>query len=155
MRFMIIALIVMLMGCGSDDSPEEVTPVADFKGATGTLADMKMPDRVAMAPTAPGTGIPFVKEVGYYHDWKRTKPLKGTVSPGKTIHVIDPQLKHGGFCKSYAEAFVDFRIGWLDSTEMPTILLNKTIGLTTPKPKEAIPSLRMFSAAFASRSRSV
>ena len=87
MRFMIIALIVMLMGCGSDDSLEEVAPVAKFEGATGTLAEMKIPDRVAMAPTAPGTGIPFVKEVSYYHDWKRTKPLKGTVSPGKTIHI--------------------------------------------------------------------
>ena len=73
----------------------------------------------------------------------------------KRRFVIDPVLKHRGFCKCYAEALVDFRSGWSDSTEMPTILLNKTIGLMTPKPKEATPSLRMLIAAFWSRSRCV
>ena len=38
---------------------------------------------------------------------------------------------------------------------MPRILLNKTIGLTSPNPKEATPSLRMLIAALWSRSRCV
>ena len=66
-----------------------------------------------------------------------------------------PPLKHGGFRKSYAKAFVDFRSELDASTEMPTILPSKTIGLMSPKPKEATPSLKMFIAAFWSRSRCV
>ena len=53
------------------------------------------------------------------------------------IPVIAPLLKHGGFRKSYAKAFVECRSELDASTEMPTILPSKTIGLMSPNPKEA------------------
>ena len=49
----------------------------------------------------------------------------------------------GNLRKVYAKAFVDFRSELDASTEVPTILPSKTIGLMSPKPKEATPSLRM------------
>ena len=66
-----------------------------------------------------------------------------------------PRPKGRGFRKSYAKAFVEFRSELCASTEQPTILPSHTIGLTTPKPKEATPSLRMLIAALWSLSRYV
>ena len=48
------------------------------------LGTMKIPEAVAAAPQAPHLGF-RVKEVGYYADWRLTKPLSGTVKPGTTI----------------------------------------------------------------------
>ena len=71
-------IVILLMSCGEGME----TPVAiESEGAAG------MRDRVPMAPQAPTAGVPFVKEVGYYHDHKWTKPLTGTVSAGKIIFV--------------------------------------------------------------------
>ena len=70
-----------------------------------------------------------------------------------TLNSDRPPAKAWGFRKSYAKAIVEFRSELDASTEVPTILPSKTIGLTAPNPKEATPSLRMFSAAFWSRSK--
>ena len=51
-----------------------------------------------------------------------------------------PPAKAWGFRKSYTKAFVECRSELDASTEMPTILPSKTIGLTAPNPKEATPS---------------
>ena len=59
-----------------------------------------------------------------------------------------PRPERRGFRKSYAKAFVECRSRLVASTEVPTILPSKMIGLTPPNPKEATPSLRMFIAAF-------
>ena len=67
-------LVIMLMSCGEGME----TPVAmQSEGAAG------IQERVPMAPQAPDAGLPFVKEVGYYHDHKWTKPLTDTVSAGE------------------------------------------------------------------------
>ena len=71
-------IVIMLISCGERIE----TPVAmNSEEATG------MWEQVPMAPQAPDAGIPFVKEVGYYHDLQWTKPLTGTVQAGKMIFV--------------------------------------------------------------------
>lgn len=74
---MIFTLIAVLMiGCGEEEVPE--------RSATDLLGTMKMPETVAAAPQAPNVGF-HIKEVGYYADWRLTKPLSGTVKPGTTV----------------------------------------------------------------------
>ena len=78
---MILTLIaVMLVGCGEE---EQITE----SSATDILSAVKTPKEAAMAPQAPSVGVPFVTEVGYYSDWKFTKPLTGAVAAGKTIYI--------------------------------------------------------------------
>ena len=81
-----VLIVAVSIGCGETENPlkMEVEEAAE----TGTLAAMKAPIEMAPGtPTAPGAGVPFVKEVGFYRDWKRTKALTGAVNPGSTIHI--------------------------------------------------------------------
>ena len=75
----------MSMSCGETENPLETMEQAGTAN-TNTLAGMKIPEVVPAAPQAP-TGTPFVKEVGFYRNWKRTKPLTDTVNPGDTIYI--------------------------------------------------------------------
>ena len=71
-------IVIMLISCGEGME----TPITmKSEGVAGKQ------DRVPMAPQAPGAGIPFVKEVGYYHDHKWTQPLTDVVPAGETIFI--------------------------------------------------------------------
>ena len=87
----VLVVSVFIFGCS--ETPEPIT--AETKSVS-TLAEAKMP-AVAAAPQAPNVGRPFVKEVGYYTNWKLTKEIKGNVVPGKTIFVkvvFSEPMKH-------------------------------------------------------------
>ena len=78
--------MIFILSCGEDsEDPIRLQP----EGATGTLAAMKVPTQAA--PAAPQmlvpAGTPTVKSVGYYSDWKLTKPVKGGVPAGKTLFI--------------------------------------------------------------------
>lgn len=75
-------MAVLMMGCGEEEVPE--SSETDILGTTGMLGTMKTPEAVAAAPSAPHVGF-RVKEVGYYADWRLTKPLSGMVKPGTTV----------------------------------------------------------------------
>lgn len=87
LRLLLILFVgYVMIGCGSDtEAPLTLTP----EGATGTLAEMKMPTQaVPAAPQMPvPQGTPRVTSVGYYRDWQLTKPLTGNVSAGETIFI--------------------------------------------------------------------
>ena len=78
---MILPLITVLMiGCGEEEIENGIP-----EGSTADiLGTMKIPDAVAAAPQAPQLGF-HIKEVGYYADWKLTKPLSGTIEPGTKV----------------------------------------------------------------------
>ena len=74
-------VVITLFGCGDRDDllkPTEENPV--------TMASLKRTEAVAAAPVAPQSGF-HIKEVGYYADWKLTKPLRGNVTPRTTFFV--------------------------------------------------------------------
>ena len=87
---MILTLMAVLMiGCGEEEVPESST--ADILGT------MKMPEAIAAAPQAPGIGMPFVKEVKYFRDWKLTQEVQGSVSVGDIVFVkvvFSEPMKH-------------------------------------------------------------
>ena len=66
----IILLTLFFVGCGEEEEPTTVMTEAP-EGVTDTLGSMKVP--VMAAPPAPG--VPFVKAVGFYKDWRRRKPI--------------------------------------------------------------------------------
>lgn len=76
---------VAINGCGSDEDDAIAGPTES--PLTQTVGEMKRPEAVPAAPTAPSAGIPFVKEVGYYKDWKLTKKLTDTIAPGTTFFI--------------------------------------------------------------------
>lgn len=86
---MILTLIaVLIIGCGEEEVPES--------SATDILGAMKVPDAVAAAPQAPGVGMPAVKEIRYFSDWKLTKEVQNA-SVGDTIFVkvvFSEPMKH-------------------------------------------------------------
>ena len=54
-------------------------------------------DSAAAAPQMPTASRPSVSEVGYYSDWRLTKPLTERVSPGETIYtkvVFSQPMRH-------------------------------------------------------------
>ena len=59
---------------------------------TAAVADDSVGDAVAgwhtvpVAPEMPADGTPYVKSVGYYADWRRTRSLTEPVAPGTTIY---------------------------------------------------------------------
>ncbi len=75
----LVMISIMVMGCG-EESPETVLD-------TEVLGDLKYTgeDAVPMAPAM--AGVPYIKEIGYYRDWRHTKPVEGSVPVGKTIYV--------------------------------------------------------------------
>ena len=82
-RFAIWTLLgvtfMVITGCGGENTENAILkPTAEEtamkpEGLTDTLGAMKAP--VAAAPQAPGVGAPSVTSVGYFKDWKRTKPI--------------------------------------------------------------------------------
>lgn len=82
----LLFLIVVMMvtaGCG-EETPIEPSLVEE----PATLGELKVPeDAVAAAPALPNAGLPFVKEMSYYKDWKLTKEVVDTVAPGTTLFV--------------------------------------------------------------------
>ena len=81
----IVAFTVFITGCGDE---EIENPVGMEEGAAETVGSLKMPDTAPGAPMLQKQeGVPTVTSVGYYSDWKLTKPLTGTVSKGKTIYI--------------------------------------------------------------------
>ena len=81
-----IALIISI-GCGEGEDP--LDPMEPASNVTmETLGAAKTPEAAPAAPQMQvPEGTPTVQSVGYYSDWKLTKPLTGTVSAGKTIFI--------------------------------------------------------------------
>ena len=84
--FRSVSVWLFILSCGEEsEDPIRLQP----EGATGTLAAMKVPTQAA--PAAPQmlvpAGTPTVKSVGYYSDYKLTKPVKGGVPAGKTLFI--------------------------------------------------------------------
>ena len=79
-----ILTAIMTIGCG-EDTEDALTMNTEH---ASTLAEMKVVDTAPGAPQMQlPKGTPTVTSVGYYSDWKLTKPLTGTVSTGKTIFI--------------------------------------------------------------------
>lgn len=76
---------IHIMGCGETEDPLESTTLAE-NTEVGVFAGEKYYDSAPGAPSAP-QGTPFVKEVGFYHDWRLTKPITAPVAVGKTIFI--------------------------------------------------------------------
>ena len=72
-------IVITLFGCGEADDPLKATEENPV-----TIGSLKRTEAVPAAPAAPQSGF-HIKEVGYYTDWKLTKPLSGNVTPGATI----------------------------------------------------------------------
>ncbi|MDE0012130.1 MAG: hypothetical protein OXU36_13360, partial [Candidatus Poribacteria bacterium] len=86
--------IFILMGCGTaeEDPLEPSAPEQTHSDINSTQMSA-----IPAAPPAPTDGTPFVKEVGYYRDWKLTQPLTGTIPPGATIYtkvVFSEPMQH-------------------------------------------------------------
>ncbi|MDE0010981.1 MAG: carboxypeptidase-like regulatory domain-containing protein [Candidatus Poribacteria bacterium] len=85
---------VTIQGCGEEEAEP---PIAVKPNSAVSSGEMKVPETVAAAPKAPGVGQPSVKAVGYYKDWKLTKPLSGTVASGTTFWIkvmFSEPMKH-------------------------------------------------------------
>ena len=82
----LLAIGIALIGCGEVEDPL-TTPTQSDNRVPGILGETKRPETTAAAPQAPGVGIPFVKEVRYYTDWKLTKEVASVVPPGTTLFV--------------------------------------------------------------------
>ena len=85
---MLILMAASIMGCGDTEAPLESATDLTENTAVGVLAQEKHSDVAPAAPTAPQTpGTPFVKEVGYYSDWKLTELITKPVAVGTTVFV--------------------------------------------------------------------
>ena len=83
-----LALLCCIIACGQDE--EETSPAMDIL-ATHTptaFAAQKVAGwhTAPAAPQMPTDGTPFVKSVGYYADWRRTRSLTEPVAPNTTIY---------------------------------------------------------------------
>ena len=105
----IITAIIML-SCGED--PEDIVTKRP-EGAANTLGEMKTPEAVAAAPQAANAGVPFVKEVNHYNDWKLTKEVD-TVTVGDTIYtkvVFSEPMKHVAADNKDAHPILYYKVG--------------------------------------------
>ena len=88
MKYILVAIalvgIAVLTGCS--ETEESATLVLDDK-MLETAGAVKMPEEVAAAPQMPGVGTPSVTEVGFYYDWKLTKPITGPVETGQKVFI--------------------------------------------------------------------
>ena len=82
----LLAVGMVLIGCGEVEDPL-TTPTQPDNRVPGILGETKRPEVTAAAPQAPGVGVPFVKAVRYYADWKLTKEVASVVAPGTTLFV--------------------------------------------------------------------
>ena len=99
----------IIIGCG-----EETEDPVTMEGASGTLGVLKIPDTAPGAPQLIPEGTPTVKSVGYYSDWKLSKPIIGTVKPGKTIFikvVFSEAMKHTVADDNTARPILYYRTG--------------------------------------------
>ena len=95
----VLLINVVFAGCGETEdpmSPADIGKTAEDR--TGiSLAMLKTPDHAPGAPQAPSVGVPLVKAVNFYHNWKLTKEVKGSVSVGDTVFVkmvFSEPMKH-------------------------------------------------------------
>lgn len=104
-RFYRIAVIfffgIVMLGCGADEEEAFEIPDKASTGTYSTLGEIKhqITDKpVAAAPQIPtDSSRPIVTEVGYYKNWKLTKPLTGKVNARKTIYtkvVFSKNMQH-------------------------------------------------------------
>ena len=106
----IIIAIMTILSCG-EDTEDVVTERPE--GAAGTFGEIKLPEIIAAAPQAPNVGAPSVKEVGYYSDWKLTKPIELVVA-GDTIYtkvVFSEPMQHIAADDKTARPVLYYRIG--------------------------------------------
>ena len=105
LAMMILTLIAVLLingmfvGCsGTEDPMRPADSEKTAENRTGvSLAMLKTADQAPGAPQAPGIGVPSVKEVSFYHDWKLTQEVQESVSIGDTIFVkvvFSEPMKH-------------------------------------------------------------
>ena len=71
---MMLFAFFAIIGCSETESDVLHDSVPEG-AAFDTLSSVKQFEVVAAAPSAPGVGQPFVKEVGFYRDWKLTKAI--------------------------------------------------------------------------------
>ena len=87
LSLVLIAAIAIGLTTGCGEEPKDpLKPEITQTDTIGTVGKIKQPEAAMAAPQAPGVGTPFVKEVGFYIDWRLTKPVKGMVPPGTTIY---------------------------------------------------------------------
>ena len=120
---MLCAIVIFTMhiaGCGE----EEVENPIGADGAMDTVSTLKVPDTAPGAPSLEiPEGTPTVKSVGFYSDWRLTKPLTGIVPEGKTIFIKvefsegmklvvadDKSARPILYCKVGEEEFIRFKI---------------------------------------------
>ena len=102
--------VFILMGCGTaeEDPLEPATPQQTHSDLNPTQMSA-----IPAAPPAPTDGTPFVKEVGYYHDWKLTQPLTGTIPPRTTLYtkvVFSEPMQHLPATGNTARPILYYRI---------------------------------------------
>ena len=103
---------MMMGGCGTDDPLEPMEPSSD--AAVETFGMVRAP---AAGPAAPQLqvpeGTPTVKSVGYYSDWKLTKPI-GSAFAGDTIYtkvVFSEPMQHIAAADKTARPVLYYQIG--------------------------------------------
>ena len=102
--------VFILMGCGTaeEDPLEPSAPEQTHNSINPTQMSA-----IPAAPPAPTDGTPFVKEVGYYRDWKLTQLLTGTIPPGATIYtkvVFSEPMQHLPATDNTARPILYYRI---------------------------------------------
>ncbi|MDE0012854.1 MAG: cadherin repeat domain-containing protein [Candidatus Poribacteria bacterium] len=106
----VIAAICLIVGCGGENPLEEPAILKE----NAMLGEMKVPDTVAAAPAMPAEGTPYVKEIGYYSDWRRTKPIADAVLAGDTIYlkiVFSEPMQHVAADDKTARPVIYYKIG--------------------------------------------
>ena len=102
LSYVILPLFIVtgIIGCSDTENPLEPIDLTE-NTATGIFAEAKYIKTVPAAPPAPQTpapaGTPFVKEVGYYSDWKLTQPITEAVAVGTNVFikiVFSEPMKH-------------------------------------------------------------
>ncbi|MDE0009980.1 MAG: hypothetical protein OXU36_02475 [Candidatus Poribacteria bacterium] len=105
------ALVVFtLIGCGTaEEDPLESSAPEQTRNSINPTQMSAIP----AAPPAPTDGTPFVKEVGYYRDWKLTQPLTGTIPPSTTLYtkvVFSEPMQHLPATDNTARPILYYRI---------------------------------------------
>ena len=103
-------MMLTLIGCGAaeEDPLEPSAPEQTHNDINSTQMSA-----VPAAPPAPTDGTPFVKEVGYYRDWKLTQPLTGTIPPSTTLYtkvVFSEPMQHLPATDNTARPILYYRI---------------------------------------------
>ncbi len=82
-----LSVMFVLFGCGGDEETRGYDVSDKALLTLGAKKHQPTNQSVAAAPEIPtDSSRPHVTEVGYYRDWRLTKPLTGNVRPGDTIY---------------------------------------------------------------------